>query len=316
MKTVTLAGGQEMPLLGLGTWKMFEGSAYAAVKSAIELGYRHIDCAWIYDNEADVGKALHDCFKQKIVSRDDLFITTKLWNDRHRPEHVAAALKEQLVDLQLNYVDMYLIHWPVAHQFGHPRPESGTDFESLVDVPLNDTWNAVIECQNAGLCRNIGVSNFSQSKIDDLTAATGVKPSCLQVESHPYFKQSQLLDYCDKNDIAFVAYCPLGSGDRPEQMKGLNEPKLFDCQALKEIADAHSITTAQVMLSWAVNRGSIPIPKSANAQRQKENLESAQIELNESEMNAIADINVEHRFVDGTFWELEGGPYTAASIWL
>ena len=130
MKNIELASGDQMPVLGLGTWKMSDGTAYSAVKTAIENGYRHIDCAWIYENEADVGKALKECIDAGIVKREELWVTSKLWNDRHRAEHVQAALKESLNNLQLDYLDLYLIHWPVAQQFGVARPESGDQFES------------------------------------------------------------------------------------------------------------------------------------------------------------------------------------------
>lgn len=302
-------------MIGLGTWKMFEGSAYDAVNNAIEIGYRHIDCAWIYLNEADIGRAFSRCFREELVTRDDLFVTSKLWNDKHRPEHVAEALKGSLSDLQLDYVDMYLIHWPVAHKLGIARPETGADFETLQDVPLAETWSALAECQSAGLCRNIGVSNFSQSKIDDLVNQTGVRPSCLQVESHPFLQQKSLLEYCHANEIVFVAYSPLGSGDRPDGMKADDEPNLFQCDVLNDIGAARGLSAAQVMLAWAVCRGSIPIPKSASPQRQKQNLDAASIELTEDEMAAIQALDRNYRFVDGSFWEFEHGPYSADMIW-
>ena len=315
MKNIELASGDQMPVLGLGTWKMSDGTAYSAVKTAIENGYRHIDCAWIYENEADVGRALKECLDAGIVKREELWVTSKLWNDRHRAEHVQAALKESLNNLQLDYLDLYLIHWPVAQQFGVARPESGDQFESLQNVPLVETWNAMQQCTAAGLCRNVGVSNFSQKKIAHLIEATGKAPAANQVESHPFLQQKGLFDYCQENKIAFTAYSPLGSGDRPDGMKQENEPSLFDNEVLKEIGQQHELSAAQVMLAWAVNRGTIPIPKSANAQRQQENLAAASTNLSGEQMQAIAQVDKQHRFVDGTFWEVEGGPYTVAELW-
>ena len=302
-------------MIGLGTWQMFDGSAVAAVKSAIELGYRHIDCAWIYQNEADVGKALSDCFQDRTLSREELFVTSKLWNNRHRPGDVEGALKATLADLQLEYVDMYLIHWPIAQVVDAVRPESAADFETLDDVPLSETWSAIVECQSQGLCRNVGVSNFSQSKIEDLVEKTGVRPSCLQVESHPFLQQTSLFEYCRSHQMVYVAYSPLGSGARPKSLKKEREPNLFECQVLLDIAESHSITPAQAMLAWAVGRGSVVIPKSVSPKRQKLNLQAAEIELSDSEMAAISALDRNYRFVDGSFWEVDSGPYTAAGIW-
>ena len=224
MKYFDFENGDSMPMLGLGTWKMMDNSAYDAVKSAIEMGYRHIDCAWIYQNESDVGAAIKDCIDQGVVSREDLWVTTKLWNDRHRGEHVEQALKEQLASLQLDYVDLYLIHWPVAHQYMVIRPETGDQFLSLDEVPLSETWQAMLESAQAGLSRNVGVANFSAKKIAQLIETSGSAPACNQVECHPLLQQVELFDYCRENEIAFVAYSPLGSGDRPDGMKKPNEP--------------------------------------------------------------------------------------------
>lgn len=315
MKHIKLANGDRMPALGLGTWKMTDGLAYDAVKAAIENGYRHIDCAWIYENEADVGRALRECLDSGIVRRDELWVTSKLWNDRHRGEHVADALKETLGNLQLEYLDLYLIHWPVAQQFGIVRPEGGHQFESLESVPLVETWNSMLRCVQEGLCRNAGVSNFSQKKLAHLLEATGQSPACNQVESHPFLQQPELLEYCQGNQIAFTAYSPLGSGDRPDMMKRTDEPDLFENGTIRAIAESHELTPAQVMLAWAVNRGTIPIPKSANPERQQQNLAAASVELSEAEMQSMAALDRHHRFVDGTFWEVDGGPYTVATLW-
>ncbi len=304
-----------MPVLGLGTWQLQDEQAYSAVRSAIELGYRHIDCAWIYGNETEVGHAIRDCIQAGTVERDELWITSKLWNDRHRPEHVEDALKETLTSLGLEYLDLYLIHWPVAHQLGIARPEKNDDYLPLTEVPLADTWKAMIDVQANGLTRSIGVSNFSVKKIDQIVEATGNCPAFCQVESHPFLQQDQLFEYCNGHDIVFVCYSPLGSGGRPDAIKQQDAPNLFDDPVLKGIAEKHEISLGQVMLAWSVCRGSVPIPKSANSDRQKENMEAANIQLDDQDMQQIANVETSYRFVDGKFWEKNGTTYTAAGIW-
>ena len=315
MKHFEFENGSSMPMLGLGTWLMLDGSAYEAVKTAIEIGYRHIDCAWIYLNETDIGRAIKDCIDGGVVTRGDLWITTKLWNDCHRAEHVEKALQQQLKNLQLEYVDLYLIHWPVAHQYQVVRPESADQFLSLDEVPLTETWSAMLECVGSGLSRHAGVANFSRKKVDQLITETGVAPACVQVECHPYLQQNTLLNYCTEKDIAFVAYSPLGSGSRPDRLKKHDEPNLFEIEVVQEIASSHGATAAQVLLAWLINRGAIPIPKSSNPQRQKENLQSVHIDLTEQQMVVLSELDQSYRFVDGKFWEIPGGPYQAIEIW-
>ncbi len=315
MQYVELANGQKIPALGLGTWKLNDGVAREAVYAALEIGYRHIDCAWIYENESDVGAALTAGINEGLCQRDDLFVTSKLWNDRHRAADVAPALKGTLADLQLDHLDLYLIHWPVAQQSGVPRPETAADFLTLDQAPLAETWQAMQQCVDAGLCRNIGISNFSAQKITSLIEETGITPACNQVESHPYLQQNELFEFCTAHRIAFTAYSPLGSGDRPDGMKQENEPALFADPVLQKIADSYSVTVAQVMLAWAVTRGSIAIPKSANRQRMADNFAAAALQLSDDDMTAIAALDRHHRYVDGTFWELPDGPYTVANLW-
>ncbi len=315
MKHIELASGDQMPALGLGTWKMADGVGYTAVNTAIQAGYRHIDCAWIYENEEDVGRAINECLEQKVVSRDELWITSKLWNDRHREQHVIEGCKESLQKLQLDYLDLYLVHWPVAQKHGVARPSSAAEFSPLDEVPLIETWNAMQRCVDQGLCRNIGVSNFSQKKLQHLIDETGRAPACNQVESHPFLQQTSLFDYCQSQNIAFTAYSPLGSGDRPDGMKRQNEPNLFNDSTIQTLASELNSTPAQVILGWAIQRGTIPIPKSGDIERQKQNLAAADLQLSEDQMNQIGQLDQRYRFVDGTFWEMEGGPYTVAELW-
>lgn len=314
MKSVNVASNLQMPVLGLGTWKMDDGVATGAVKTALDVGYKHIDCAAIYLNEPEVGEAFSSWFDQG-GKRDDLWITSKLWNDSHQPQHVEAALKKSLTDLQIDELDLYLIHWPIAQKHGVLRVESGADFIPLDQIPLSETWQAMEDCVKKGLCKSIGVANFSQSKLQSLLDNETVKPTVNQVEAHPFLPQDELVDFCRSNDIVFTGYSPLGSGDRPDKMRDDADPNLFEDEVIKSIAAQRKITAGQVMLAWAINRGTVPIPKSSNESRLKENLAAAEIELSPEEMARISEVNKSHRFVNGKFWEMEGGPYFADEIW-
>ncbi|MEM9943624.1 MAG: aldo/keto reductase, partial [Planctomycetota bacterium] len=292
-----------------------DGSATAAVKSALYSGYRHIDCAPIYMNEKDVGQAFSEVFQEGSISREDVWITSKLWCNRHRRDLVEGALKETLADLQLEYLDLYMIHWPVAFKHDIHRPESGTDLLSLEEMPLIDTWGAMEECLKSGLCKNIGVCNFSQKKLQLLLDQGTVKPAADQVECHPFFPQDDLREFCQNKGIQLVAYSPLGSPARPERMIGENDPSLFEQDQVKQLATSKGITVGQVLLAWAISRGTVAIPKSANPERQKENLAAGSIELSADEIKLVDEIAIRHRFVHGEFWVMEDGPYTLANLW-
>jgi len=305
----------QIPRLGFGTWQLLEDQATEAVASAIDLGYRHLDCAHIYDNESYVGAAIQQKIETGQVTREELWVTSKLWNDSHRGEHVRPALETTLRHLQLEFLDLYLIHWPVALRPGKQVPESAEDFLSLEEVPLIETWTALEECCRAGLCRHIGVSNFNRVNIQQLIDYGSLHPFANQVESHPFLQQPELFQYCRDQDIEFIAYSPLGAGARPEHMRKGDEPSLADHPVIGEIAESHQATPQQILLAWSIQRGAIPIPKAANPLHQEQNLAAGEINLTADQMQQIGELDRGYRFIDGTFWTDLDGPYTLENLW-
>jgi len=315
MNKLTFRNGDKIDAIGLGTWKSEPGEVGQAVREAIKIGYRHIDCAWIYQNEAEIGQAFQEAFTAGEVKREELFVTSKLWNSFHAADDVEIAVKETLAALKLDYLDLYLIHWPIAHKPGVIFSEDASGFASLEEYPIEDTWKAMEALVEKGLVKHIGVSNFNVPKLQKLMKTAEISPEMNQVESHPLLAQNDLVQFCNANQILYTAYSPLGSRDRAPGMKGEAEPDMFENQVLKSIASAHGVHPAQILIKWAEGRGTCVIPKSVNPARLKQNLDSAHINLSQDEMKKINDLDSGYRFLDGKFWEREGGLYTAEALW-
>ncbi len=315
MRTASFANGDRMPLLGLGTWKAAPGEVGAAVREAIRLGYRHIDCASVYANEPEVGQAIGAAIEAGEVRREELWITSKLWCNAHGQANVEPALRRTLADLQLEWLDLYLVHWPVPIKPGVAFPASGADLLPPESVPLADTWAGMEAVQELGLTRHIGVSNFSSRKLQDLLAGAHQRPEVNQVERHPLLQQPQLLADCAAAGVHVTAYSPLGSGDRPAALKGSDEPVLLDNPVIGAIAAQHGCSPAQVLIAWQLQGGVSTIPKSVSPARLRENLAAAELQLTPVDLERIAGLEQHRRLVDGSFWLLEGGPWTLQRLW-
>jgi alcohol dehydrogenase (NADP+) len=308
---IRLKSGGGMPALGLGTWKSKPGEVGDAIISAIKVGYRHFDCSPIYGNEKEIGEAFSKAFGEGLVKREDVWITSKLWNNSHEKERVFPALRRTLADLRLDYLDLYLIHWPIALRDGVVMPEDDEGFLKPADAPLGETWREMERAKAEGLVRHIGVSNFSPARMEKLIAASSYAPEVNQVECHPFLIQKELLEVCNRHGVALTAYCPVGSGKGGDG----EVPGIFENDTMLRIAKSHGISPAQVALAWAIGRGTVAIPKSTNVSRQRENLAAAEISLSESEMREIDSLDCGFRYIDGTVWTGEGSPYSLEWLW-
>jgi len=304
---ITLNDNTTMPRLGLGTWRSEPGQVQNIVKEAIlNCGYRLIDGAWIYLNENEVGNGIHEALEQSQgkIKREDLFITTKLWNQHHAPEDVEWAVRDSLAKLRLDYLDLYLIHWPVAFKNMKENVSSQDKDEKRCyaeNVTLADTWKALEKLVDLKLTRSIGISNFDQSQTDEILKIARIKPAVNQIELHPYLNQREMREYCTKHNIVITSYSPLSNlkreNEREEDASALYNP------VIKEIAKSTNKTTAQVIIRWHLQQDLVVIPKTVTPERLVENSGVFDFALSDSEMRQIGQLTEKHRrrFVNPTF---------------
>ena len=259
-------GAGQIPALGFGTLIPDPAVTITATRDALDAGFRHFDCAERYGNEREVGAALQAGLAAAGVSRDDIFVTTKLWNSNHRPERVEPAFEASLERLRLEYLDLYLVHTPFAFRPGDdqdPRDQNGNVLYDH-DVTLLDTWQAMETLVDHGKCRAIGLSDIGLNELKPIYESARIKPAVVQVESHPYLPETELLEYCKQKGIVFLAFAPLGHGIKPG---------LLEDPVIAAIGARVGKTPAQVLLAWAVQRGTAVLTTPRSAARARENFD-------------------------------------------
>lgn len=315
LSALTLADGGRFPAVGLGWWKMPKPEAPALVAAAIRAGYRHFDCACDYGNEAQVGEGIAAALSAGLCRREDLWVTSKLWNTYHEPKYVRAACERSLRDLRLDALDLYLVHFPIAlayvpFEVRYPPewfhdPQAAKPAMKPINVPYADTWGAMEELQRAGLVKRIGVCNLNISLLRDLLASCSIRPAVHQMELHPYLTQPRQLRFCAQEKIAVTAFSPLGSPSYESIGMARPDENVLADPVVTAIAAAHGRTAAQIVLRWGVQRGCAVIPKTRTPARLAENLALFDFALTPAEMAAIDGLDRHRRFNDpGHFGEV------------
>jgi D-xylose reductase len=312
--SIKLDTGDALPAVGLGLWKIPRPETAALVETAIRTGYRHMDAACDYGNEAEAGAGVRAALASGACRREELWITSKLWNTYHRAEHVRPACERTLHDLGIDYLDLYLIHFPIALEYVAPEvryppewlfcPLDAEPAMKPVKVPIADTWRAMEGLVRAGLVRNIGVCNFGCSLLRDMLSYAEIRPSVLQVELHPYLAQQKLVRFCREEGIAVTGFSPLGASSYLSLGMAQEEESVLRQPAVTAAARRLGKSPAQIVLRWGVQRGTAVVPKTSRPERLAENLAIFDFELTPAEMQAISALDRNRRFNDpGQFCE-------------
>ncbi|CAI8603606.1 unnamed protein product [Vicia faba] len=304
---ITLNNGFKMPIIGLGVWRMEGQEIKDLIINSIKIGYRHFDCAADYKNETEVGEALKEAFDTGLVKREDLFITTKLWNSDHG--HVVEACKDSLKKLQLDYLDLYLVHFPVATRHtGVGTTDSALGEDGVLDIDttisLETTWHAMEGLVSSGLVRSIGISNYDIFLTRDCLAYSKIKPAVNQIETHPYFQRDSLVKFCQKHGICVTAHTPLGGAAANTEWFGT--VSCLDDQALTGLAEKYKKTAAQIALRWGIQRNTVVIPKTSKLERLKENFQVFDFELSKDDVDLISNMDKKYRTNQpAKFWGID-----------
>lgn len=294
--------GAFMPAVGLGTFgsdHVTPAQVAEAVKGAAAVGYRHFDCASVYSNEPEVGASL-EAIQQTGVKREELWITSKLWNDKHAEDDVIASCRKSLADLRLEYLDLYLVHWPFPnfHPPGCDVSSRSTDAKPYIHDSYMKTWRKMEELVDLGLVRHIGTSNMTVPKLKLVLRDARIKPAVNEMELHPHFQQPELFQFATENGIQAVGYCPIGSPGRPERDRTPDDTNPIEDAVIRKIAQRHGLHPAMVCIKWAVQRGQTPIPFSIN--HYAANLVGVvRAPLTDDEMQDIAAIDRNCRLIKG-----------------
>ncbi|MBN1926393.1 MAG: aldo/keto reductase [Prolixibacteraceae bacterium] len=300
-----LSNGAKIPVIGLGT---FGSDNYSneqiaqAVKFAIELGYRHIDCASVYGNEKEIGAVLSEVISNGTVKREELWITSKVWNDMHGDGEVIASCKQSLKDLQLDYLDLYLVHWPFPnyHAPGCDGDARNPDSKPYIHEEYMAVWRQIEQLVEMGLVKNIGTSNMTIPKMKQVLRDARIKPVVSEMELHPHFQQPELFNFMVDNDVVPIGYSPIGSPKRPERDRTPEDTVDIEDHVIVKIAERLGIHPAVVCLKWGVQRGEVVIPFSVTPSKIQSNIEGVMGELiTDDEMEAISKIDKQCRLIKG-----------------
>ncbi|KAH8376420.1 aldose reductase-like [Drosophila serrata] len=290
--------GTQIQTIGLGTYTSLGGDCERATLHAIDVGYRHIDTAYFYENENEVGAAVQKKIAEGVIKREDIHITTKLWCHFHEPERVEYACRKTLANFGLDYVDLYLMHWPYSYVYRGDNEMMPTDAKGEVelnDIDYLDTWRAMEKLVELGLTKSIGVSNFNSEQLTRLLANCKIKPIHNQIECHPALNQKKLIALCKKNDIVVTAYCPLGRPNPAEKTPNY----IYDAK-VQAIGDKYKKSTAQVVLRYLIEIGTIPLPKSSNPKRIEENFKIFDFKLDAEDHAVLDTYNTGERLIPMT----------------
>ena len=276
---ISLKSGESIPSIGMGTFASDNyGSQQvsAAVAGAIRCGYRFFDCASVYGNEDKIGVVFEEALREGVVKREELFITSKVWNDMHGQGKVLASVEKTLNDLRLSYIDSYFVHWPFPN---YHAPGCDGDSRNPDSLPFSvdrfmSTWEQMETLYKKGLARYIGMSNMTIAKLEAVLPKCNVAPALIEMEQHPSFQQRELFDYCTERGITVIGFCPIGSPNRPQRDKTADDVTDTELPEVVSIAKAHGIHPALVCIKWAVQRGSIPIPFSVHEEKYCSNLQA------------------------------------------